>query len=106
MIVADLDRDGFPDMVAPQGGFVAVLRNPAIDGGFVRPALNLLRSAGMLELTWPSVFKDFSLREADTLSSPVLWKTSTNAVNLIGDQFHTIVETLRKSRFYRLEKAP
>ena len=106
MIVADLDRDGFPDAVSPSHtGFVAVMRNPALDG-FARPALNFLRTAGSLEITWPNVFKGFSLKEADTLSSPVVWKPSTNAVNLINDQFHTIIETMRKSRFFRLEKTP
>ena len=106
MIVADLDRDGFPDMVSPLNvGFVAVLRNPALDG-FAGPVLNLLRSAGALELTWPGVFKGFSLREADSLSSPVSWKPSTNAINLFDDQFYTIIEMMKKSRFFRLEKAP
>ena len=106
MIVADLDRDGFPDMVSPLStGFVAVLRNPAIDGGFVRPALNLVRSAGLLELTWSGIFKGFALREADDLSSPVPWKASTNATDLAAGKFHAIIESVKKSRFFRLEKA-
>ena len=105
MVVADLDRDGLPDMVSPLGnGFVAVLRNPVVDVGLVRPALNLLRSAKMLELSWPGVFKSFSLKEADNLSSPVLWKASTNAVKLVNDQYRAVIESMKESRFFRLEK--
>jgi hypothetical protein len=107
MQAADLDRNDLPDLVSSLGdGFVAVYRNPLADASLVRPALRFLRAAGALDLTWPGVFKGFSLKEADTLSPPVIWKASTNAVNLSDDQFHTIIETMRKSRFFRLEKTP
>jgi hypothetical protein len=106
MIVSDVDLDGFPDMISSlSNGFVAVLRNSAIDDGFLRPALNFLRSESGLELTWSGIFNGFTLKEAENLYSPVLWKTSTNAVNLVTDQFHTIVENAKSSRFFRLEKA-
>lgn len=104
MIVADLDGDGFPDMFSPsQNGFMAVLRNPAVEVGFVRPALQYRYSAGGLELTWPGLFKGFSVWETDDLSAPV-WRTSTNTVNIANDRFQTIIEMIKGSRFFRLEK--
>ncbi len=102
MLAADVDHDGLPDMVSALGnGFVAVYRNPLADAG---PSFNLLRVAGKIELTWPGIFKGFSLKEADTLSSP-LWIASTNVVNLLNNQFHAVIEIAKKSRFYRLEKS-
>ncbi len=103
MLATDLDLDGLPDMACALGnGFVSVYRNPLADAG---PSLSILRAVGKIELTWPSIFKGFSLKEADSLSNPILWQAPTNAVNLVNDRFHAVIETLKKARFFRLEKS-
>ncbi len=103
-IAADVDRNGLPDMVSALGnGFVAVLPNRAIESGLARPALELLRLGGAVELSWPRVFESFGLRETDNPSEPISWKDSTNIIDLVNDRFRARIETTKHSRFFRLE---
>jgi hypothetical protein len=106
LLVIDLDRDGWPDIISPShiGGFVAVLRNTAAETGLLRPALTFLRAASGLELSWPGAFKNFNLKQTDSLSAPGPWTPATNAVTFTNERFRALIESLSGARFFRLEK--
>ena len=101
--------EGQPRKAIASGGLFALaggFRGVGLVQSSEAPLLSIRLSGQTSVLTWPAnASGTFGLEETPTLTSPILWRSSTAPVNTSGDTTQAILPA-EPGGFYRLRRQP